>query len=428
MPLPKVYLNFTTSLASSITDVATALTLTTSVDDDGTTLSGSYLLTLSEGTSSEEHMLVTLAGAAGTIVTRGLSRVDATTNVSGNQFDHGRGATVKITNAPLVKIVNQLNGDEDFDSPDWTGVNSISDIATPTSGELTKAANIEYVNDIAISGSPDATTSVKGISKMSVAPVSATDPIAVGDNDNRVSPVSLATVDAGIVDALQGTSGTPSSSNEYVTDGDTDNAATANKVARYDANGDMIVPTTPTDGDAAASKSYVDAQDLGGTNILTRLSSDVTVSSSSSEETLLSATVTGGDLSSTGIITGKLFINLFDLDNGDNAIIRLKYGSTTVCTKTITGTAGIGNKTGAIDFSLTNTGSTSAQSGIFNFMIVSDTSSTGSLQSVMQTYDTGTATEDSTTNLTLSITIQYSSTDADNVTTIAAGSYAYITQ
>lgn len=47
-------------------------------------------------------------------------------------------------------------------------------------------ATKKYIDDIAIGGSPDASTSVKGIGRVSVAPVSATIPIFVGDNDGRV--------------------------------------------------------------------------------------------------------------------------------------------------------------------------------------------------------------------------------------------------
>ena len=59
-------------------------------------------------------------------------------------------------------------------------------------------------------------------------------------------------------DALAGTSGSPSSSNKYVTADDVTEAKTASKIARRDSNSDILVATTPTDGDAAASKTYVD--------------------------------------------------------------------------------------------------------------------------------------------------------------------------
>lgn len=65
----------------------------------------------------------------------------------------------------------------------------------------------------------DASTTTKGILKTSVAPASATDPIAVGDNDGRVPT-------PGENDALVGTNGTPGSGNKYVTDSDARNTNT----------------------------------------------------------------------------------------------------------------------------------------------------------------------------------------------------------
>jgi len=73
-----------------------------------------------------------------------------------------------------------------------------------------EAASKGYVDGIAIAGSPDSSTTVKGIGKVSVAPASPTAPIFVGDNDPRV-PTQAEN------DALVGT-GTPSSSNKYVTE------------------------------------------------------------------------------------------------------------------------------------------------------------------------------------------------------------------
>jgi hypothetical protein len=62
-------------------------------------------------------------------------------------------------------------------------------------------------------------------------------------------------------DALVGTSGTPSSSNKFVTNDDVAATATASKVARRNATGDVTVPATPTAPTDAASKGYVDASD-----------------------------------------------------------------------------------------------------------------------------------------------------------------------
>jgi hypothetical protein len=165
MALPITNLNWETSLAAKISDTATSLVVNRTTDSEGVTLSGTYGITVDEGTSIEEHMIVTFAGSAGTIVTRGLSRVDATTLVTANRYTHDRSASVKMTNLVLPKIIRRLNGTEAFDSVDLTGIASISGLDTPTSGELTKAANVEYVNDGLNAGAADASEVTKGISQ-----------------------------------------------------------------------------------------------------------------------------------------------------------------------------------------------------------------------------------------------------------------------
>ena len=67
-------------------------------------------------------------------------------------------------------------------------------------------------------------------------------------------------------DALVGTSGTPSTSNKYVSNDDVTEAKTASKIPRRDSNSDILVATTPTAGDAAASKTYVDSPILTHVN------------------------------------------------------------------------------------------------------------------------------------------------------------------
>ena len=66
-------------------------------------------------------------------------------------------------------------------------------------------------------------------------------------------------------DAMVGKSGTtPSGSNLFIDEDYTAEAKTASKIPVRDANGDVLVTTTPTAGDAATSKTYVDAQILAG--------------------------------------------------------------------------------------------------------------------------------------------------------------------
>ena len=57
-----------------------------------------------------------------------------------------------------------------------------------------EAASKGYADGLAIAGSPDSSTSVKGIGRVSVAPASPTTPIFVGDNDPRVPTANPTTL------------------------------------------------------------------------------------------------------------------------------------------------------------------------------------------------------------------------------------------
>lgn len=104
--------------------------------------------------------------------------------------------------------------------------------------------------NVTIPSGVDASTSVKGNTRLSVAPVSSTIPIAIGDNDARVP-----TTDEN--DALAGTNGTPSTTNKYVTNSDPRNTDTR----------------TPTDASVtpqkeAASVSFVEILTTSARNSL----------------------------------------------------------------------------------------------------------------------------------------------------------------
>jgi len=152
-------------------------------------------------------------------------------------------------------MLDILDGTTSFDSATPLGYDGTATISTAN-----QFATKAYADGLAIAGSPDSSTTVKGIGKVSVAPASAATPIFVGDNDNRVSPVSLATVTADRVAAMEGT-GTPNgTTGKYVTNDDTATAATANKVARRLAGGNITVVTESQANNStnAASTAYVD--------------------------------------------------------------------------------------------------------------------------------------------------------------------------
>jgi hypothetical protein len=106
---------------------------------------------------------------------------------------HGNGAEVIITNGGLI-YEEFVSKDEDstvdaivtFTNPKYPRM----DTATPPPTDDEEFATKKYVDDIVVAGAPDASTTTKGIAKLSANPVSPTDPIAVGDNDPRV-PTAL---------------------------------------------------------------------------------------------------------------------------------------------------------------------------------------------------------------------------------------------
>lgn len=269
-------------------------------------------------------------------------------------------------------------------------------------------ASKKYVDNIAIAGSPLATDSVFGISKLSVAAASPTVPIVVGTNDTRVPT-------QGENDALVGTSGTPSSTNKYVTNDDTATAATADKVARRLASGNITI-TTETQGDnstKAASTAYVDTGLTARTGSKIYLNAaTVTISPGTNvETTLFSTTILANTLSTANAL--RIRMNLLQLQTNNatqDVTIRCKYGTTIINTIPLSSQnfgviPFIGS--GFIEFYIYANAATNAQYS--SGQIMASAGGTPPLwTNILGASATGTATEDSTANKTLTITVQAS--------------------
>lgn len=175
-------------------------------------------MTLDRKSANKEYIKCTLTGTALTDIYH-VSRQGVLT--SGTTKTHRKGATVEITDFAIIKkMLDLLDGTNDLNASV-----PLKYDGTATISNANHLATKAYVDDVAIAGGADASTTVKGISKLSVAPASASNPIAVGDNDGRVP-----TQDEN--DALAGTSGTPSTSNKYVTEDDVSNTGASGKVVR----------------------------------------------------------------------------------------------------------------------------------------------------------------------------------------------------
>lgn len=94
----------------------------------------------------------------------------------------------------------------------------------------------EYVDGVAIAGAPNASTSTKGIGRVSVPPVDANIPIFVGDNDDRVPTVNMSSVDADMVAAIVA-GNAPTALNPFITLADGATTSTPNRFVKTNGSG-----------------------------------------------------------------------------------------------------------------------------------------------------------------------------------------------
>lgn len=278
---------------------ATSITLTSLTDIYGTAITAitsfgtKGYITFEPDTTNEEAATFTgvTVNANGTVTLTGVATVIAQspyTETSGLVRQHSGGTKVVITDnvAFWNTFANKAN-DEVI-----TGRWSTTTVPLNNNDLATKS----YADGLAIAGSPDSSTSVKGITKMSTAPASPTSPIAVGDNDTRVPT-------QGENDALVGLSGNA--------------VGTANPLTDSRAFSGMVSPyagyTAPTgwlmcDGSAVSRATYVNLFNLISPSLGT-----VTISIATPGEVTLNAhgLATGDSiyLTTTGALPTGLSIN-----------------------------------------------------------------------------------------------------------------------
>jgi hypothetical protein len=143
--------------------------------------------------SSEEQISFTgiTNNANGTVTLTGVKTVlfiTPFTETANLAKSHAGGVKFVISNTSAYE--NQLASVSNNETV--TGVWTFSTTPTITNAPVnpTDAANKAYIDGVAIAGAPNASDIVKGITKLTVAPVSPTNPLAVGDNDSRVPTAS----------------------------------------------------------------------------------------------------------------------------------------------------------------------------------------------------------------------------------------------
>ena len=146
---PQIIADFETQLSTAIAIGATSFSISSGLDDDGVAApTGTYYFTVDNGASNKEYLTGTLTGTSVTVV-KSVSRQGVET--TGAVRAHRVGASVIM-----------------------------SDFATYK----------KYIDAAVLAGALNASTTVNGITRVSVAPVSAAIPISVGDNDPRMPTTS----------------------------------------------------------------------------------------------------------------------------------------------------------------------------------------------------------------------------------------------
>lgn len=140
---------FTTSLTNSITAAATSMTLVSATTLDGTSLSSStYSFILDEGTASQEFVKADCTSTTCTNMQRGISTITGTSTVAALTKNHRKGASVKITDAPLLlNLTRIVNG---------TGTlpNILSYTTHPTFTSNTQLVDLQQLNATAFGSVP----------------------------------------------------------------------------------------------------------------------------------------------------------------------------------------------------------------------------------------------------------------------------------
>jgi hypothetical protein len=162
--LPQGVAVFETSLQSAITNTADTMTLVSNSVRGGSSLSGYNCFTIDEGRADAEFACGTVSGTTVSGLKRGIDPLSGTSTNATLQFAHRRGASVKVTDFPLIQVMrNQLSGNERFDN--LLLYSTTSEVCGPGSATGTICGK-QYIDGVAVAGASDADDTTKGIVEM----------------------------------------------------------------------------------------------------------------------------------------------------------------------------------------------------------------------------------------------------------------------
>jgi hypothetical protein len=214
----------------------------------------------------------------------------------------------------------------------------------------------------------------------------------------------------------------PSLSNGSTTVAGIFEAATSAEVTAGTATGGTGAALVVTPDALAASTPVFNGSAL--TNLpgvkLNLVTTDVTFSSSTAENTLLSYSLAGGILSTNNAVRVTIHFSALNTNSTATATLRLKYGGTTLVTHVLGGVS-TSVFTGKLEFILAGAGTTSTQNGSYTINLGAN-GYTGNGNTTPQYFATsiqGTSSIDSTTSQTLAITYQASASSVSDSVTAA---------
>lgn len=142
-------------------------------------------------------------------------------------------------------------------------------------------ATKEYVDGVAVAGAPNASTSTKGIGRVSVPPADPTIPIFVGDNDPRVPGADVSGLTQDMINAIEA-GNAPTGSNPFMTFADSSVLSAADKIVRANASGKIdpsYIQNFAGDGSdgALAVSSGTTNIDLGGAQVVIKQYTSISI-------------------------------------------------------------------------------------------------------------------------------------------------------
>lgn len=148
-------------------------------------------------------------------------------------------------------------------------------------------------------------------------------------------------------------------------------------------------------------------------SLIASSSSDVTVQNTTTETDILSETVTGGTLSTGNAIRATIYISDLDIISLDTLTIRLDYGGVTAASFVVANDSGgdLTNLQAEITAILMASGATNSQDATLKFLASSNSIGGGN---VGHAVNVGSSSGDSTGDLTMAVTAQWSAANGAN--------------